>query len=294
MNFLKKPYIWAVSYTIILTLFTAYVLLDTFVIPRTYTIVDNEINTEKSISNITDTSYKDDNISITITTYREYNTNIYVADVIVSDVQYLKTAFANNTYGKNITEKTSQIAAENSAILAMNGDFYGAQNRGYVLRNGTLYRSRASRGSQEDLVIYDTGEFEIIDEDNITAEELESLGVWQVLSFGPGLIINGDISVTDSDEVGKAMASNPRTAIGIVDDMHYVFIVSDGRTGESEGLSLYELAEFLDNYGVETAYNLDGGGSSTMYFNGEVINNPTTNGKKISERSVSDIVYIGY
>lgn len=90
------------------------------------------------------------------------------------------------------------------------------------------------------------------------------------------------------------MASNPRTAIGIIDNLHYVFVVSDGRTEESEGLSLLELAEFMDGLGVKTAYNLDGGGSSTMYFNGEVINTPTTNGRSIKERSVSDIVYIGY
>lgn len=90
------------------------------------------------------------------------------------------------------------------------------------------------------------------------------------------------------------MASNPRTAIGIIDNLHYVFVVSDGRTEESEGLSLLELAEFMDGLGVETAYNLDGGGSSTMYFNGEVMNTPTTNGRSIKERSVSDIVYIGY
>ena len=90
------------------------------------------------------------------------------------------------------------------------------------------------------------------------------------------------------------MSSNPRTAIGVIDDLHYVFVVSDGRTSESEGLTLYQLANFMQNLGVKTAYNLDGGGSSTMYFNGQVINNPTTNGNKISERSVSDIVYIGY
>ena len=89
------------------------------------------------------------------------------------------------------------------------------------------------------------------------------------------------------------MASNPRTAIGIIDELHYVFVVSDGRTEESEGLSLYELAEFMQSIGVTTAYNLDGGGSSTMYFNGEVINKPTTGGRHIKERSVSDIVYIG-
>ena len=91
------------------------------------------------------------------------------------------------------------------------------------------------------------------------------------------------------------MASNPRTAIGIVTENHYVFVVSDGRTSESKGLSLYQLANFMkEKLNVETAYNLDGGGSSTMYFNGEIVNNPTTNGNRISERSVSDIVYIGY
>ena len=79
----------------------------------------------------------------------------------------------------------------------------------------------------------------------------------------------------------------------MIDDLHYVFVVSDGRTDESEGLSLYQLAEFMSELGAETAYNLDGGGSSSMVFNGNVINNPTTSGNRIKERSVSDIVYIG-
>lgn len=89
------------------------------------------------------------------------------------------------------------------------------------------------------------------------------------------------------------MASNPRTAIGIIDENHYIIVVADGRTTESEGLSLYQMAEIMKEYGATTAYNLDGG-SSTLYFNGQVINNPTTNGNTISERAVSDIVYIGY
>jgi exopolysaccharide biosynthesis protein len=88
------------------------------------------------------------------------------------------------------------------------------------------------------------------------------------------------------------MASNPRTAIGVISPNHYVFVVSDGRTSESTGLSLYQLAQFMEGLGCTTAYNLDGGGSSTMYFNGRVVNNPTTNGR-IRERGVSDIVYIG-
>ena len=128
--------------------------------------------------------------------------------------------------------------------------------------------------------------------DRVTAEQLAANGAVQVLSFGPALIENGRLSVSEDTEVGRSKASNPRTAIGIVDNLHYVFVVSDGRTEESEGLSLLQLAEFMQKLGVQTAYNLDGGGSSTMVFNGTVINNPTTSGRTISERSVSDIVYI--
>ena len=112
--------------------------------------------------------------------------------------------------------------------------------------------------------------------------------------FGPRLVENGVMTVDENSEVARSMASNPRTAIGQIDGLHYVFVVSDGRTSESDGLSLSELAAFMQGLGAQNAYNLDGGGSSTMYFNGAVINNPTTSGRTIRERSVSDIVYIGY
>lgn len=310
MKFLKKKYVWAVIFSILLTSFTVYIVLDTFVITHVYMIVDsgsnasssntpvlnNSASTDKDTdlqsAKITEDSYSDGNIIIKITTMRENDTNIYVADVTLSSVEYLKTALAENAYGQNLTEATSEIASENNAILAINGDYYGAQRSGYVLRNGVLYRETAEEG-QEALVIGSDGSFKIINESEVSASELQEEGAAQILSFGPGLVEDGSISVTDGEEVGKAKASNPRTAIGIIDDLHYVFVVSDGRTDDSTGLSLYQLAEFMQGLGIQTAYNLDGGGSSTMYFNGDVINNPTTGGNKISERKVSDIVYIG-
>ena len=111
------------------------------------------------------------------------------------------------------------------------------------------------------------------------------------LEFINSNIEDSEVAVDTNTEVDRAKTSNPRTAIGVIDANHFVFVVSDGRTSESEGLSLYELANFMKDLGVTTAYNLDGGGSSTMYFNGYVINNPTSGGS-IKERSVSDIVYI--
>ena len=239
----------------------------------------------------TDTTYSDGNITVTLKEYRENDSTIYVADVQLTDSSYLKTALAQGSYGRNVTQKTSEIAESVNAVLAINGDYYGAQEKGYVIRNGELYRDTAI-ANQEDLVIYEDGSFGIINESDVTAQELIEKGAVQTLSFGPALVQNGKITVSQNEEVGQAMASNPRTAIGIIDDNHYVFVVSDGRTSESAGLSLYELAEFMDSLGAETAYNLDGGGSSTMYFNGSVVNNPT-GGMGSNERSVSDIVYIG-
>ena len=235
--------------------------------------------------------YSDSNTSITLKQYRAYDSNIYVADVTVSDASALKTALANNTYGRNITDTTSDMAEDNNAVLAVNGDYYGARQSGYVIRNGNLYRNTS--GDRDALVIKQNGEFEFVSEGETSAEELLQNGAYQVLSFGPVLLEDGEISVGENDEVGMAMASNPRTAIGYLGNNHYVFVVSDGRTSESAGLSLYELASFMKELGVADAYNLDGGGSSTMVFKGEIINNPTTNGHSNKERSVSDIVYIG-
>ena len=236
-------------------------------------------------------TYSDSKSKITVTQYRAYDSNIYVADVEVTDGTSILSAFANNTYGRNITDTTSDMAEENNAVLAINGDYYGARQSGYVIRNGVVYRNQGSNG--EDMVISKDGTLSFISESDTNTDSLIQKQAWQVLSFGPVLVENGEVAVTENDEVGMAMASNPRTAIGTVAKNHYLFVVSDGRTSESAGLSLYELANFIKSLGATNVYNLDGGGSSTMVFQGEVVNNPTTNGNKISERAVSDILYIG-
>lgn len=294
-------------FALILIAYTVYAALDTFVIVRvltpdtlpteapttvpTATESPAEQATTAPIS--TDTEYHDDQIDIVLTTMRVENTTVYVADVQIADISLLKTALAGNTYARNLTETTSVQAANAGAILAINGDYYGAQERGYVLRNGVLYRASA-QSVTDALVIGADGNFRIITEGETSADTLVREGAWQVLTFGPALINGGQVTVSSSDEVGRAMTSNPRTAIGQISEGHYLLIVSDGRTKESIGLSLRQLAALMQSLGAQIAYNLDGGGSSTMVFQGRVVNNPTTNGRSIRERSVSDIVYIGY
>ncbi len=292
-------FLFGILFGISLVVFTVYVFLDTFVIARVYTPVipngyeETTLELPKDEPTVTDTSYSDENITIEITTYRKYGTDIYVADVKLNSPDYLKCAFANDVFGKNVTAKTSEIATGKQAIFAVNGDFYGALDAGYVIRNGILYR--AGEGIKRDcLVIGKDGSFDVVYDNSVTAEKLFENGARHVFSFGPGLLVNGEIYSKIDRYEGIGPSDNPRTAIGIIDDLHYVFVVCDGRTSESSGLTVRELAQFMKTLGVDCAYNLDGGGSSTMYFNGKVINKPTTYGDEINERSVSDIVYIGY
>ena len=303
MKFLKKRYAYASVVALLLTGSFSYSMLKTFVLAETIsTVATTSTSTNTATASqaantaiVTDSSYKDNNISINLTETTVNNTQVYLADVTLSSSEYLKTAFAQNAFGTNVTAKTSETAADNNAILAVNGDYYGANSTGYVIRNGVVYRDTVRENSSNgDLAIYKDGSFKIIYEDQISADQLVKDGVVNLLAFGPALVENGEIAVGTNEEVGQAMASNPRSAIGIIDENHYIIVVSDGRTSESKGLSLYQMAEVMKSYGVKTAYNLDGGGSSTLYFNGQVINKPTTGGNKISERAVSDIVYIGY
>ena len=313
----KVRRIWRIAASIILVLWTIWTLLDAFVIPRDiiHRAETNEIASGLSTSQtedpgiaddagdeenvltepvITDTSYEDGHISIQIRTMRRLDTDIYIADIVVDNPDLLQTALAGDAFGRNLTDTTSSIAEANNAVLAINGDYYGFRDAGYVMRGGYLYRDLAAYDQdQEDLCIMADGTLEILAEVDYSAQDMADMGARDIFSFGPGLLIDGEITVREGDEVERAQVTNPRTSIGQIAPLHYVFVVSDGRTEESVGLSLLELAQLMQDLGCTTAYNLDGGGSSTIWFNGRVLNKPTTFGEKITERSISDIVYIG-
>ena len=189
------------------------------------------------------------------------------------------------------------MAKRNHAILAINGDYYGAQKSGYVVRNSIVYNSigkpRPSNPKKEDLAIMNDGSFELFNEKDVTLEQLTAANPWQVFCFGPVLVNNYEIMVTSKDEVDVyTKTGNQRTAIGIVEPLHYVFAVTNGRTEADYGMSLFEIAQFMKDKKCKIAYNLDGGGSSTFVFNDKMLNTPLESAQKKGERAVSDCVYI--
>lgn len=218
----------------------------------------------------------------------------FVADVVLADATQLAGAFAKDSFGLNIIEYTSQIAADHNAVFAINGDYYGFRSDGIVIRNGVIYRDVPARTG---LAFYRDGSIKIYDETQTSAQALLDAGVWNTLSFGPALVQDGVVAADlDYVEVDtnfgnhSIQGANPRTGVGLIADNHFVFIVVDGRSpGYSRGVTLTKFAQIFKDLGCTQAYNIDGGGSSTMYFLGRVVNNPLG---KNQERGTSDILYI--
>ena len=281
--------------------------LDSFVIDHVQIASASEYEAEQGstvteyasdgTATVTDSTYEGENASITVeqqtTGSGEDTVTYYVATVDLTDATALRSAFANDQFGQSITDTTSNIAEDNDAVFAINGDYYGFRDTGIVIRNGVVYRDE---GAREGLAFYEDGTVELYDETATTADELVEDGVWNTLSFGPAIVENGsvidgidDIEIDTNFGNHSIQGEQPRTLVGVKSDETLVFVVVDGRDdGYSRGVTMTEAAELMVSLGCETAYNLDGGGSSTMYFNGEVVNQPS-NG---SERVTSDILYI--
>jgi len=217
----------------------------------------------------------------------------FVADILVDDPAQLQTAFAGEEYSKKNAEATSDIAARHDAVLAINGDYYNYKdNVGLVIRNGELYRDKAT--TRDQLLVYADGTFKALPRGSYeqgTGQKYIDEGVVQCFTFGPLLVNDGEIVELPEKYIisTKDTIREPRTAIGQIDANHYVVIVADGRRdGWSDlGMTLQELQQMFVQMGCTVAYNMDGGGSATMILDGERVNK--TSGSR--ERDVSDIIY---
>ena len=313
----RKTFHLVFMFYVLLFLFTTFVLLYEFVIPHGGFIVENPVVTTTTTSNsgvttsdnetttITEEliypgtvpsvledgivlgSYFSDSVLITIYQIRATNSDVYVADVVVKDACTILTAFAYNTFGgTNITQTVSAMAIEHNAIFAINSDYASHYDSGFVIRNGLILRSSFSNRDAISLNI--DGNLSTFTETTTTTQEVLDSGSWQLWSFGPVLIKDGVSVASVNDGLDRDAVNNPRTAFGQVGSNHFMFVCVDGRTTISHGADIEELAAIMVSLGCVEAYNFDGGGSSTMWFDGTLINHPSEG----TERKVGDCVYI--
>ena len=229
----------------------------------------------------TDLSYQDSNVNIRIDKVQKDDLVTFFADIYIADIQYFKTAFAKRADVMGDREPIEDVARQNHAILAINGD-HCVDNNGPVIRNGKIYRNETYADA---LVLNQDGSMETYSAEQLDMNAVEAGGAWQVWTFGPMLLKDGQPMSEFNSTLNKA---NPRTAVGYYEPGHYCFLVVDGRQANySEGMTLKELSQFFYEKGCKVAFNLDGGRSSEMVFLGKTINRPYDGG-----RATTDILMI--
>ena len=229
---------------------------------------------------VTENSYSSPDISITVSEVNEGNLTYYLADIYVRDITCFRTALANDTYGSGFRDSIEDMAALNSALLAVNGDYYGNTSEGVVIRNGIIYRANPT--DCDVCVLYYDGTMKVISGSSFSVEDAIEDGAWQAWTFGPALLDADGQTITAFSSTKRIISANPRTAIGYYEPGHYCLVVVDGR-GESAGITLSQLSRLFYDLGCSAAYNLDGGNSSIMVWGDEVINNPSGGGRESSD-----------
>ena len=228
-------------------------------------------------------SYQSDTLRIAIDKIQQNEITYYVADVWIKSIDAFKTAFAKDQYGQGIHQKPVAMSVNNNAILAITGDYYGARAKGIVIRTGELYRDTLYN---DVAVLYADGTLQTYSKDEFSIDAAIDHQAYQAWSFGPKLLENGQPIEEFTDSIKNA---NPRSAIGYYEPGHYCLVVVDGRQpGYSKGMTLAELSRVFYDLGCETAYNLDGGQTAMMVFQGAPVNQAYKGG-----RECSDILYFG-
>ena len=240
--------------------------------------------------NFTEAGYRDETIIVEMDKQRMFDSDVYIAYVKIATPSQLRTAIAGKKMGASSTNHTSTISKNYNGIVAINGDYYTKTKAGYIVRMGQTYREKTSK-NMDLLLIDEMGDFHILLKGH--DEQKEALAAFKSeheivngFFFGPGLVVDGKKREIPKDYQFDPHQKNPRAGIAQLGALTYALVVVNGRTDASAGVTMDEFADVMLELGAQQAYNLDGGNSATLAFNGEVFND-----KPQAERSVTDIIY---
>ena len=181
------------------------------------------------------------------------------------------------------------MSKDNNAVIAMNaGGFYdpnwnssGGVPHGIVISDGKLIANNKRAVSVGGVIGFNQENKLVLAK--MTAQEAMAAGLRDAVDFGPFLIVNGESSFINGN---GGWGVSPRSAIAQRKDGIVLFLVIDGRQAASAGADINDLVNVLLKYGAYNAANLDGGTSSAMSYNHEIITNPRNGNFKPKTRAV--------
>ena len=246
---------------------------------------------------LTENSYQSETVAIFINRVVDESKSItnhtfvyYMADVYFKDMEALRSGAAKSWKQRWDNDMLVDVAKKYDAVFAVSGDFTLTRKKGLVTRNGEVLQS--NHDTARDVgVIYKDGRMETFTAQNTPAEQIMSdPEVWQILGFGPELLDENGQPKTAFNDPNKVGRANIRNAVGYFEPGHFCFVyVQPYKTRRDDTcLDMASLSQLMYSLGCVRAYNLDGGGTAGMYFNGKLVSDkglgPT--------RKLHDIYYI--
>jgi len=273
--------------------------------------VDFSIPEQRAIEEqYTENGYQDSTIRITIESGRfEDRCDYWTADITIKDPSQIRTSAAKGDFRSKGTRDGLELCKILNAVLGLNGDFVNGTEKldfGYVVRQGVLFRNNLDTAGRwnshlmDVLAIDEDGDFHIIRRakaGDITDMKVEGKRIMNSFCFGPALVIDGKM-VEDFDGADTWMNmgreyERQRIAFCQVEPLHYKVVCCSGpytntsTLMKSTGLTLTDFTRLVAEQDVKTAYNLDGGDSSLLYFHGKRINEKPNQ----SIRKLQDVIY---
>ncbi len=229
-------------------------------------------------------------------TNKTYYVEYFVFDVYIRNIENLFTVTTSKRdYSTEELIAKGERMSGGPVVATINGDYLGNTNHCLIAeRNGQLLRE-TKRIESDVCVLYYDGSMETLTPKTYDIEKIKSKNPYQIWNFGPSLLDENGKAITKYDSssyddhvIGKR---NPRAAIGYYEPGHYSFIVVDGRSEDSQGVRMVQLAELFEELGCVTAYNMDGGDSAQAYFGQTMIRGDEERGD--DQRNLYDIICIG-
>ena len=234
--------------------------------------------------------YRDATILALVWRERINNRSATVAEIKIADGSQIRRKLSEDTYGSSVQSYASKLAESANAVVAMNADFYGFRQIGVTVYQRQLFRFSPDRldncfiNSKGDMLFMKAGS--IADEAQMY-QYIADNDVLYSLSFGPILVDNGELQYCSSYPIGEIDREYSRAGLGMVDELHYVYMTVNHCNGQNPRCNVNEFAEIMYSKGCYKAYNLDGGQTSEIVFNGQPVNYIDFG----AERTVTDIIY---